>query len=186
MYRIGRFLSLAVMVLAAAAPAACTGKDPYNPGESLGTFHVSGKLVASSCGTVPDPWEFDVRINHDGTARTIYWLQGGAPIKGEVDTTSRALLESQAVYTYAEPDAKKKLPGCAITRVDALDVVLATSDAKPPTTIAATAAFSGKLGYSFTPTNDSDCNAALAQDGGDFDALPCEVRYDITAALTKK
>ena len=76
------YRSPAVLLALLALPA-CSGKDPYNPGTPLGTFHVTANLTQSSCGPVPDPWEFDVRLSHEGT--TLFWVQGGAPISGIVD-----------------------------------------------------------------------------------------------------
>ena len=83
-----RFLLLGIALIACGS--GCGGKDPYRPGESVGVFHVAGKLVATNCGQTPDPWEFDVRLRHDQS--TLYWVQGDAPVSGIVDSSARVVL----------------------------------------------------------------------------------------------
>lgn len=176
------------LVLAVAAAltggSGCSGHDPYRPGESVGTFHVTGKLVASSCGATPDPWEFDVKLRHDTT--TLYWVQGGAPISAQVDATSRAILKTSVTTTVRPADAKTQTAACAMARSDVVDVVLApkmgTSTAAKD--VGAATSFTGTLGYQFTVVDGSSCDDQLSDMGGDFAALPCTVSYDLTATRT--
>lgn len=161
--------------------AACSGKDPFSPGQKLGTFHVSAKLTHSSCGPTPDPWEFDVRLHHD--ASTLYWIQGGVPIEGRVDTTARARLEAEIVHEVRAADARSKRQACAISRTDVLALTLADADAEPTNDPALARSFAGELVYAFTPTAGSDCSDQVAASGGDFDALPCEVHYNLHGAF---
>lgn len=174
-----------VVVFALFVAAACSGKDPYNPGTPLGTFHVSAKLTASTCGAVPDPWEFDVKLAHDQS--TLYWIQGGAPVSGEMDATARTQMKSTDSRELRAADAKKKIPGCVVTRDDILEVALSGDKPEAPlTTVAEATRFTGKLTYRFSPMQGSECSDQTLDQGGDFAALPCDVSYDLTATQTKK
>lgn len=160
---------------------ACTGKDPFNPGTKLGTFHVTAKLTATTCGPVPNPWQFDVRLNHDGS--TLYWVQGGAPVQAQVDASARAQLKSESVHDLRAADPKTKEAACTAMRSDVLTITLAAADSKPNADPAQTASFSGTLLYTFAPTESSDCADQLTAAGGGFEALPCEVRYEVAGAF---
>jgi hypothetical protein len=166
----------------AATLASCSGKDPYDPGTKLGTFHVTAKLTSSTCGQTPNPWEFDVRLNHDGSM--LYWIQGGAPIQGTISASAQSELKSETAYDVRQADEKRKLAVCAVTRTDLLSVTLSGADAKPAADPSQTAGFHGGLTYSFAPTAGSDCTDQLTDSGGGFDALPCRIDYDLVGALT--
>ncbi len=176
------FLRSVAPCLVLATFVACTGKDPYNPGSSLGTFHVAAKLGGASCGPAPDPWEFDVRLSQEGS--TLYWIQGGAPVAGQVDAKNHVLLTSTSEHTVRAADVRTKSTGCVLLREDALDVVLTqtreTSDVDHG--LAATTGFGGTLTYGFTPHASSDCAAEVSAFGGDFATLPCDVTYAVTGA----
>jgi hypothetical protein len=159
---------------------ACSGKDPYNPGTPVGTFHVTGRLTKTSCGDAPDPWEFDVRLNHDGAM--LYWIQGGLPVSGKVDASARAALQSSSVSDVRPADFQHKLAACSVTRSDLLDVTLDSASAMPTPDPALTTSFSGVLAYSFAPTEGSDCSDQLVAAGGEWSTLPCNVSYVIAGA----
>lgn len=181
------FRSSAALVLVSAISAltlACTGKDPYNPGTPVGTFHVTAKLASSTCGAVPDPWEFEVRLSHEGS--TLYWVQGGTPISGIVDDRSKVVLRASDQHELRPANAKTKTAACAVVREDQLDVALAGATEERLVDLKDTTRLSGKLGYHFTPTAGSDCTDQTTDLGGDFAALPCAVTYDVTATITKK
>jgi hypothetical protein len=167
-----RFVALAALVLA----ASCTGKDPYNPGQGIGMFHVSAQLVSTTCGTTPNPWEFDVKLRHD--AQTLYWVQGGAPVQGTLDASAHATLTSANSSTLREANEQKKLASCVVTRSDSLEILLDKTDPS------AADALTGTLGYAFVPASGSDCSDQTTATGGDFDALPCEVHYTLSAKRT--
>ena len=160
---------------------ACSGKDPYNPGPGVGTFHVTATLTSSSCGTTPNPWNFDVRLNHDGS--TLYWIQGGAPISALVDANARTQMTSGVVDDVRPADGKTKQAAFSVARSDLLALTLATASAQPATDPALAASFAGTLVYTFAPTDGSDCSDQLAAAGGGWTALPCEVHYDLSGAL---
>jgi len=173
-----------VLTMAALASVGCSGKDPYRPGDSIGVFHVTGKLVATSCGATPDPWAFDVRLRHDVT--TLYWVQGDAPISALVDATAKADLTTTATLTARPATAND--PGCTMARTDAVELVLAPVTA-PVTATAATqltsaTSFTGSLKYHFAAGDGSLCDDQLSDNGGQYAALPCDVQYDLAATRT--
>jgi hypothetical protein len=169
----------ALAALAALVPA-CTGKDPYNPGEPIGAFHVTAKLAQTSCGPTPDPWEFDVHLRHDAT--TLYWVQGGLPVSGKIDA-SHATLSASVSTTLRDANAKTKLPACVVTRADTVEVSLEQGDG-PASDPSTADAFTGSIAYKFQPSADSDCSDQLTETGGDFAALPCDVSYTLVAKRT--
>lgn len=160
--------------------AACIGKDPYAPGESLGSFTVTARLASSTCGQAPDPWAFDVRLRHEQT--TLHWVQGGVPISGELDAALSARLTSSTTETVREADAKSGEPGCVLTRTDELDVALAGEGGVAISEPSETMSFSGTLSYRFAPAAGAACWEEV--DTGAYAALPCEVRYAIQAVRT--
>ena len=173
-----------VLMLAALASVGCSGKDPYRPGESIGAFHVTGKLIATSCGATPDPWEFDVRLRHDVT--TLYWVQGDAPISALVDATAKADMTTTSTLTARAASAND--PGCTMARTDAVELVLAPMTS-PVTVDAATeltsaTSFTGSLKYHFAAADGSLCDDQLSDNGGQYAALPCDVQYELAGART--
>jgi hypothetical protein len=146
--------------------AACTGKDPYNPGTPLGTYTVEAKLLENDCGaSVPPTWTFTVKLAKEGG--TLYWVQGGAPVSGQMDATRRARLT--ATDTRPIHGKTSTLGACSMTRDDALELGLSEDEAS----------FSGVLSYAFTP--DGDCRDQLEEMGGDFARLPCRSQFELKA-----
>jgi len=162
----------------------CSGHDPYRPGESVGAFHVTSKLVSTTCGPTPDPWEFDVKLRHDAT--TLFWVQGDAPISAQVDGAARAVLKTSVVSTVRAADAKTQTAACMMSRSDVVDLVLAPSKAPAMAAadVAAATSFKGTLAYQFTVVEGSSCEDQLTESGGDFATLPCSVSYEIEAKRT--
>lgn len=171
---------LAMFALVALATA-CTGKDPYRPGESIGTFKVSAKLVSTTCGQTPDPWEFDVKLRHE--RNTLFWVQGDAPVSGLVDGAARAVLKSTDVRTVRPANEKQNLAACTMARADVVDLVLSpmTSHSGDPS---GATSFKGTLTYAFSVTEGSSCDDQLLDSGGDFAALPCNVAYELVGTRT--
>lgn len=168
---------LAVGLLSATS---CIGKDPYNPGEPVGAFHVTAKLVANSCGQASNPWEFDVRLRHEET--TLYWVQGSVPVSGKVDASAHVVLTSTSSDTVRPADTRAA--GCVLTRDDKLDVILSDAASGAAVDPATTTSFVGTLAYHFGTTSDSDCSDQTTAGGGEFTTLPCDVRYELTAKRT--
>lgn len=150
----------------------CFGKDPYNPGTPLGTFRVLGTIVSNSCAEAPNPWEFEVKLSRDDTK--LYWLSGGLPAEGAIDSSSHAVLTSEDTRTLRAEDPKTKAPACILMRKDTLDTVLS----KPPVST-----FIGNLTYRFEVADGADCSDQLVASGGGFEALPCQVTYRIAGQI---
>lgn len=156
------------------------GKDPYNPGTPLGTFHVTGKLTQSQCGgDLPNPWEFDVKLGRDQS--TLYWIQGSVPVQGTLDASGHlSMTDASSTMIHG---ASKNQGACSITRTDTLNAALpgATADAGAVVDESDVTSFSGALSYAYTIDDGSDC---ADQIGTTFAALPCIVAYDVTATRT--
>jgi hypothetical protein len=156
----------------------CTGKDPTRPGDSIGVFHVTGKLVSTSCGQTPDPWAFDVRLRHDKS--TLYWVQGDAPVSGLLDSAEHAVLKASQTQTVRAADEKMMTAACALSRTDTVDLVLAM----PGADIRGATSFKGTLAYQFKVVDGSSCDDQLKESGGDYATLPCTVSYELAGTRT--
>ena len=163
---------------------ACGGKDPTNPGQPIGTFRVTATLTSSTCGQPPNPWEFDIRLNRDGT--TLYWVQNQLPVAGDVDRLAHTKLDAEATSEIRKADEQRKLAACTLVRKDSIEMLLATEDKKPAVDPADVYTFQGSLSYTFAPVDGSECGDQLTAAGGGYDALPCVVQYSVTGAMTKK
>ena len=176
-------LPLLLASAAIAGGSGCSGHDPYRPGEGVGAFHVTSKLVSTTCGPTPDPWEFDVKLRHDST--TLFWVQGSAPISGQLDATARAVMKTSVVTTLRPADAKTQTAACTMSRSDVVDLVLAPSTTPMVAAdVGSATSFKGTLAYQFAATEGSSCEDQLTDLGGDFAALPCSVSYEIAATRT--
>jgi hypothetical protein len=174
-------LPLVVATTAIAGGSGCSGTDRTRPGESVGAFHVTSTLVSSTCGQPPDPWEFDVRLRHDAT--NLYWVQGDAPIAGQVDATASVSLKSTVVSSVRAADPKTQTAACNMSRTDVVALTLAPV-ASPAANVAGTTSFKGSLAYRFAATEGSSCEDQLVESGGGFATLPCDVMYELTAVRT--
>ncbi|MFW5926209.1 MAG: hypothetical protein ACOCV4_08570 [Myxococcota bacterium] len=180
--------------------SACT---PEYPGETAGTFTVTGRLDENTCGSdaVPaaDPLVFDVELRReDGQA---WWRRPDAPlVDGTVDADGVYRFRFQQVITVLEPDAGQ--PGCALEQSDQVEVSLTeiardagttdaettatdaettTTDAETTTTDAGAppSTLEGQQHVEMAPTAGSDCQSILATAGGPFHALPCTIVYTL-------
>lgn len=174
-------LPVVVASAAIAGGSGCSGTDRTRPGESIGVFHVTSTLVASTCGHPPNPWEFDVRLRHDVT--NVYWVQGDAPIAGQVDATARVSLKSTVVSTVRPADAKTHTAACNMSRTDVVALTL-TPAASSAANVAGTTSFKGSLAYRFAATEGSSCEDQLVESGGGFATLPCDVTYELAGVRT--
>ncbi len=170
------------MLGGAALIAACTGKDPYNPGESLGTFTVSTKRLTATCGdqqVPPDPWRFDVRLSRDSDPRnrTVYWIQGGAPVSGVLNAQNKTTMTSTDVRTLREATQQPARAGCYVRREDRLEAAFDATQLQDKLEVRG---FSGKLSYKFVAEEGSDCTDVVA--AGTFAELPCDVAFELSGA----
>ena len=169
------------LALAALALAACTGKNPYAPGTTIGTFRLTGQRGAATCGDAadaPNPWTFDVRFSRDGA--TLYWLQNRAPVSGAVGADRKVHLETSDTRTSTVTLRKGAPPvSCTVTRTDAFDAVLGPDE---PLGDAGTGGFSsltGTLRYSFAADDPEAC-AAIGDPS--LSVMPCELVYAVSGS----
>jgi hypothetical protein len=172
---LGLVATLSVLGLA----AGCSGKDPYAPGTTIGTFHIEARKSAATCGdatSAPDPWAFDVHFSRDGT--TLYWLQNRAPVSGHVGADRKVHLETSDTRTL-QATVRKGLPPitCTVTRTDTFDAILGPDE---PLGDAGTGGFStvgGTLRYSFTADDPASC-AELGDPS--LSVMPCQLVYEVS------
>jgi len=176
-------LPLAVLALACA---------PQYPGDPVGTFDVTGALVANSCGheAVPalDPVEFPVELRARQTQA--YWRRGGARLVS-------GYMDHDGVYHFlnstripAPAVQTEDGPGCTLVREETLEIrVLAASedggepeDAANMASTAPPSALAGQHTIDIRPDRDSACSPLLVTQGGPFDALPCRIEYELVGA----
>jgi hypothetical protein len=141
------------------------------PGTQLGTFKVTAKSKANTCGLgAPDPWTFDAQLSRSGSTLYWSWMDGSPLLSGTVDGKSHAALTSSQTGNVDATDAG--LGPCTMQRQDDLEVDLPSAGGS----------FTGTLDYSFSAAAGADCSDQLAASGGQFEALPCAVSYTMTGA----
>lgn len=170
-------------LLALLVPSLCfagclEGEDSRLPGDSLGTFRVVATLESSSCGPgalgSPELWEFDVQLSRESSV--LYWLNGEEAVGGNIASDGRSFsIESTSIIDLAE--SRPGVLGCSIGRRDTATGTLDNETTDVP-------AFTGSLAYGYVPLGESDCSGAIGVEGG-FAALPCEIRYTMTAKRTE-
>ena len=153
------------------APLVCIACIAHEPGTSLGTYAVTGTLKTQSCGAsmqtqIEDPWAFDVRLSRSGSI--LFWLQAAAPaLSGVVDPSGNVTITTTQTYDLRRGDAG---PYCGVVRTDTFKAALGT--AADPTD------FTGTITYHYALADGAVCGGLLA---GQFDAVPCDVAYDLKA-----
>ncbi len=151
---------------------ACSGSSL--PGTMLGTYKVVGQVQTNSCGLgAPNPWIFDVQISQDRTTRYWSWLDGTPPLSSPVATVSNVTLTA-ARQVNADGTADGGLGPCTMDRADKVGITL--GGGSPP------ASFAGSISYAFSVASGSDCSDQLAASQGQYDALPCTIRYAVAAS----
>jgi hypothetical protein len=177
-----QIVALIVLVFAFAA-AGCVeafgDKNPYEPGEKLGTYHVSASQTKNACGDgalgAPAEWEFDVGLSwEDGS---VFWNSGGQVIVGTISDDRKTFEIATDVLQDMRTEADAGKPPCSITRHD----VASGSFVWEGET--ATSA-SGTLSYAFTPTEGSSCGDLITGEQALFAALPCSITYKFKAPRT--
>ncbi len=180
------------------------GDSPDPLGEPYGDYTIEGHLVENECGEgVPalDPIAFDVELRH--LDHTAVWRQAGAPlVYGTVSPTGTWEVQQSVVQDVYDPDPITGTAGCALTQTETIRLEgaplpidappaqdAAAADAGDPIDAGATQGspgeMNGTLEIVFVPTAGSDCSPSVSAFGGPFTALPCRVRYDLTAQRTE-
>ncbi|HEY5372857.1 MAG TPA: hypothetical protein VIK01_04185 [Polyangiaceae bacterium] len=153
------------------------GQDAHEPGDRLGTYHVTGPLMNDSCqaavlGVTPT-WAFDVKLSRQDD--TLYWLNGEEAIPGTIAADGKSFDFESGVPVTLEA-AQGVHPGCIIDRSDAGNGKLSssTSDVK---------SFSINLSFAYTEQSGTQCAGFVGVEGG-FASLPCTVSFAMTAERT--
>ncbi len=156
-------------------------KDAHQPGELLGTFHVTATRSQNSCGegalgSTPS-WEFDVTLAKDRT--TLFWDNGAQVISGGGADGKSFQIDADVVMNMRQEGDNG--PPCSVNRHDRATVTLAGSDTNVPS-------FTGTLAYAFAPTTGSDCTDLILGGAPNpktampvFAQLPCSFTYDMSA-----
>src|SRR5580698_9163522 len=129
-WRSGRFWMQALL------PAFCAILVPSCgdlPGQTFGTYAVTGTPDANSCGPgigAPDPWQFDVVLSESGTTLYWRWMDESPLMSGQVTASGDATLTEYAVANVDTRDGGVQGP-CNLQRNDRVDLVLARSTPPP-------------------------------------------------------
>jgi len=172
-------LFLCVSVVSSAL-GGCVGhaQDAHEPGDRLGTYHATGKLVSDSCQAsvlgVSNDWQFDVKLSRDN--HTLYWLNGAEAIPGTIanDNVSFGFESGVEVTLQA---ARGSLPGCVIERTDSASGKLGSSSTTD------VRRFTVDMSFSYSAQRGSQCAGFVGVEGG-FTGLPCKVSYALSAERT--
>jgi hypothetical protein len=154
------------------------GQDAHEPGDRLGTYHVTGKLVTDSCKAsvlgVSADWAFDVKLSREDD--TLYWLNGQEAIPGTIASDGKTFdFESGVVVTLEA--AQGVHPGCIIDRSDAANGKLSSSSTTD------VPSFSVDMSFAYAQESGTQCAGYVGVEGG-FAGLPCTVSYSLTAKRT--
>lgn len=172
-------LGAVTAVLATGCVEAFGDKDPHDPGESLGTFHLTATQTKNSCGAgalgAPESWEFDVSFATG--EESLYWNSGGQVIVGELSDDGKSFaFATDVLIDMRDPDDGFS-PPCSMARHD---VAKGTFKMEDEAAISA----SGTLTYSFKPTEGSDCADLVTSETPVFAQIPCSMSYSFKAPRT--
>ena len=157
----------------------CVGhaQDAHEPGDRLGTYHASGKLVSDSCQAavlgVTSDWAFDVKLSRESS--TLFWLNGQEAIPGTIAKDGKAFGFQSGVEVTLQA-AQGVNPGCVILRADSASGTLSSSSTDVKS-------FDVDMSFSYAVKSGTQCAGYVGvQDG--FAALPCKVSYSLSATRT--
>ncbi len=160
--------------------AGCVGhaQDAHEPGDRLGTYHATGKLVADSCQAailgVSNDWQFDLKLSRE--SYTLYWLNGQEAIPGTIESDGVSFgFQSGVEVTLQAPRGTQ--PGCVIERTDHASGTLSSSSTTD------VPRFSAEMSFSYAVKSGSECAGFVGVEGG-FTGLPCQVSYTLDAKRT--
>jgi hypothetical protein len=158
----------------------CVGhaQDAHEPGDRLGTYHATGKLVSDSCQAtvlgVSSDWQFDVKLSRQ--SHTLYWINGEEAIPGTIanDGVSFGFQSGVEVTLQASRGTR---PGCVIQRTDNASGELSSSSTTD------VPHFDVDMSFNYAVKSGSECAGFVGVEGG-FSALPCNVSYTLSAKRT--
>ena len=169
-----------LLLWASVLSAGCLGRgqDAHEPGDRLGTYHATGKLVSDSCQAevlgVSNDWQFDVKLSRE--SHTLYWLNGAEAIPGTIanDGVSFGFQSGVEVPLQAPRGVQ---PGCVIQRTDDASGELSSSSTSD------VPRFSAEISFSYAVKSGSECGGFVGVEGG-FADLPCKVSYSLSGKRT--
>jgi len=165
-----RFVACAAAAAYVLAATAC-GDSPM-PGHVLGMYTVTGQSTSNTCGLgAPDPWKFTVQLSMQGSTLYWSWLDGSPLLSAPTSSGGQVSIKNTEQLNADSTDAG--LGPCTLVRDDDLELTLAAGTT--PT------AFSGTIGYTYTPASGATCTDVLSASGGSFSTLPCAVTYGVSA-----
>jgi len=176
-------LSVVCALLLLSAPilvGGCVGhaQDPHEPGDRLGTYHASGKLLSDSCQAavlgVSSDWHFDVKLSRE--SHILYWLNGQEAIPGTIESDGVSFGFQSGVEVILRA-AQGVHPGCVIQRMDTASGALSSSSTSD------VPSFAANMSFGYAAKSGSECAGFVGVEGG-FMGLPCEVSYALTAKRT--
>jgi hypothetical protein len=153
------------------------GQDAHEPGDRLGTYHVSGALMSDGCkaavlGVTPE-WAFDVKLSRQDD--TLYWLNGEEAIPGTIAADGKSFDFQSGVQVILEA-AQGVHPGCIVDRSDAGNGKLSSSSSDVKS-------FSIDMSFAYAQESNTQCAGFVGVEGG-FASLPCTVSFAMTAERT--
>lgn len=175
----GKALVFVVAVGSAGCVEAFGDRNPYEPGEPLGTYHVKASQTANDCGDgalgAPPVWEFDVKLAWEDDS--LFWNSGGQVIVGTLSADRTSFEIATEVVQDMRTDADAGKPACSVARSDVAKGKLSVEGE-------GVSAASGTLSYSFAPTSGSSCSDLVGGEAPIFAALPCAITYSFEAPRT--
>jgi hypothetical protein len=141
------------------------------PGETLGTYEVTGSLGDDTCGDAPGAWSFLVMLSQKNATLYWSWLDASPILSGPITPSGEAMLSGYQLHNVDSTDAG--MGPCDLQRSDAIEVTLGPGS--PPSSFRAT------VSYSFSVQEGATCADQLVSSGGTYARLPCAMSYALTA-----
>jgi len=159
------------------------------PGESVGTYQVTGALEENTCGIttfyVPDPLEMVVELRSD-TERAYYMPEGQPMLQGIPQAEDSYRFRTQGTAQLADADPINGYPPCVVARAETIEVsvveeeLLADGGVQDEEEEEAEPTLLGTQLLEIAPMPDTYCLPFLATHGGTFETLPCQISYELT------
>ena len=169
-----------LFLCASVSTGGCVGhaQDAHEPGDRLGTYHATGKLVSDSCQAgvlgVTNDWQFDVKLSRE--RHTLYWLNGEEAIPGTIASDGVSFgFQSGVEVTLEAPRGVQ--PGCVIQRTDSASGKLSSDSTTD------VPRFAAEMSFSYAVKSGTECGAYVGVTDG-FMGLPCRVSYTLSAKRT--
>jgi hypothetical protein len=182
---LGLAIGLPVLLCLSCSDVLGMKKDPHQPGDGIGVYHLTANVdLTSSCteavNAAPKPWTFDVTLRRDKT--TGYWLSGDSPLDGTIDDQGNITFHASTPTLVHGVEKAQEIGSCTIVRSDDFSGTFAGGTVGAPT-------FTGTLRYGYVIDQGSDCRDVVGQPGPDrptplFGTLPCDVHFAVTATRT--